>query len=183
MAYKNKIIKNPVTGQDIKFLQTAEDTGGALLEMESTYHSESKEPPSHYHPYQEEDFKVIKGELSVRLDGKMRTLRSGDSLHIPKNQVHCMWNASAQKTIVNWQTKPAMNTEYLLETITGLAQDGKTNKEGRPNILQVALMTNKYSNTFRLARPPYALQKLVFGLLTPIAYLAGYRPSYNKYFK
>ena len=182
MAYKNKIITNSVTGQDFKFLQTSEDTGGALLEMESTYHSQSKEPPPHYHPYQEEDFTVIEGELTVRIDGKLRKLTAGDSLHIRKNQVHCMWNASDRKTTVNWQTRPALDTEYLLETITGLARDGKTNKDGRPNILQVALMTSKYSDSFRLAKPPYTLQKLVFGLLTPVAYLAGYRPSYRKYF-
>jgi len=182
MAYKNKIITNPVTGQDIKFLQTSEDTGGTLLEMESTYHSQSKEPPAHYHPHQEEDFKVIEGEITVRIGGQLRTLKAGDSLHIPRNQVHSMWNTSIQKAIANWQTKPALHTEYLLETIMGLARDGKTNKDGRPNILQVALMTLKYSESFRLAKPPYAIQKLVFGLLTPIAYVAGYRPSYNKYF-
>ena len=39
MAFKNKQISNPKTGQDIKFLQTAKDTNGKLLEMEATYNS------------------------------------------------------------------------------------------------------------------------------------------------
>ena len=182
MAYKNKIT-NPVTGQDFKFLQTSQDTGGALLEMVSTYHSQSKEPPPHYHPYQEEDFIVMEGELTVRTEGKLCKLIAGDRLHIGKKQVHSMWNATDQKTVINWKTRPALDTEYLLETITGLACDGKTDKDGRPNILQVALMTNKYSDSFRLAKPSYVIQKLVFGLLTPVAYLAGYKPSYEMYFK
>lgn len=37
MAFKNKQIKNPKTGQEIKFLLTAEDTDGKLLEMEALY--------------------------------------------------------------------------------------------------------------------------------------------------
>jgi quercetin dioxygenase-like cupin family protein len=69
MAYKNKTICNPVTGQNITFLQTATDTGGALLEMESVYNSTSKEPAPHYHPAQEEDFTVLEGSLSVKLNG------------------------------------------------------------------------------------------------------------------
>lgn len=52
MAFKGKVIANPVTGQQIKFVQTAKDTGGKLLEMESVYAPASKEPPPHYHPCQ-----------------------------------------------------------------------------------------------------------------------------------
>jgi hypothetical protein len=73
MAYKNKTICNPVTGQNITFLQTAQDTGGALLEMESVYNSTSKEPVPHYHPAQEEDFTVLEGSLSVKLNGQLRS--------------------------------------------------------------------------------------------------------------
>ena len=58
MAFKNKVIRNPQTKQDIKFLQTSSDTDGKLLEMESTYHAFSKEPAPHYHPFQAEDFTV-----------------------------------------------------------------------------------------------------------------------------
>lgn len=52
MAFKGKVISNPVTGQQIKFIQTAKDTNCQLLEMESVYAAASKEPPPHYHPYQ-----------------------------------------------------------------------------------------------------------------------------------
>jgi hypothetical protein len=37
MAYKSKIITNPIFGQHIEFLQTAKDTDGKLLEMEVSY--------------------------------------------------------------------------------------------------------------------------------------------------
>lgn len=181
MAFKHKIISNQKTGQDYKFIQTARDTNGKLLEMESTYHSHSKEPVAHYHPFQAEDFTVLSGQLNVRIDGQLKFLKQGDTLHIPAGKVHCMWNDTDGKTVVNWKVQPAMDTENLLETITGLASDGKTNDGGMPDILQAALIANKYSNVFRLSKPPFPVQKILFVILTPFAYLLGYRPTYKKY--
>ncbi len=181
MAFKNKQISNPKTRQDIKFLQTAKDTDGKMLEMEATYNSHSKEPAAHYHPFQVEDFTVLSGQLTVRMDGQLKILIQGDTLHIPINKVHSMWNDTDGKTIVNWKVQPAMDTDNLLETATGLAIDGKTNDDGMPNILQVALMANKYSDVFRLSKPPFAVQKILFIILTPFSYLFGYRPTYKKY--
>src|ERR1700754_5059104 len=104
MAYKNKTINNPVTGQEIRFIQTSKETNGQLLEMESTYNAMSKEPVSHYHPYQDEFFTIVSGEMTVRLDGEeTHKLQEGDTFSIPRGQIHAMWNASSRKAVVNWQ--------------------------------------------------------------------------------
>ena len=181
MAYKNKAIANPKTGQIIKFLQTAQDTGGRLLEMESTFRAKSVEPPLHYHPYQEENFCVISGELSVRMNGVVKTYAAGDQFHVPKNTAHSMWNSSDSPAILNWKVSPALNTEYFFENSIGLANDGKTNEKGMPPFLQIALLANEYSNTFRFSKPPFIVQKIVFSLVAPIGWLAGYRSGYKKY--
>lgn len=181
MAFRNKEIKNPQTGQTIRFLQTSKETAGALLEMESVYETNSVEPPPHYHPKQEEDFLVLEGELMVRVDGKERVLKRGGHLHIARNVVHSMWNQSGRRTVVNWKVVPALSTEYLLETAAGLAQEGKTDATGRPALLQVALMMNHFSSVFRLARPTFAVQRIIFSLLSPLSYLAGYRSTYPHY--
>ena len=181
MAYKNKVINNPKTGQSVFFLLTSVDTKGELLEMESTFRPFSTEPPSHYHPFQVEDFRVVAGELTVRLNGKVTIYKKDESFHVPANSIHSMWNASAEKTIVNWKVQPALETENLLETISGLANDNKTNANGVPKLLQTVLIANEYSKVYRAARPPYFLQKLIFIILTPLSYLLGYRPSYKKY--
>lgn len=181
MAYKNKFISNTITGQSIKFLQTSQDTNGKLLEMESTYHAASKEPPMHYHPNQWEDFTVLRGELQVRVNGKLITLMIGDTLHIKPNEPHAMWNTSGSKVVVNWQVRPALNTEYLLETVTGLANDGKTNADGIPDILQMAATMPKFGSVFRLAKPPFLMLKIIFSVLTPFAWLKGKKPLYKQY--
>lgn len=181
MAFKNKQICNPVTKQDIRFILTSKDTNGALLEMEVTYHAQSKEPATHYHPFQAEYFSVLQGQLTLRVDGQLQILNKGETFHIPFNKEHSMWNGTAEKTVVNWKVVPAMATENFLEMATGLAIDGKTNKKGMPDFLQVILMANKYANEFRLSKPSFAVQKIMFVILIPFSYLFGYKASYKKY--
>lgn len=181
MAFKNKEIRNPKTGQHIKFIQTRKDTNGALLEMESAYDPFSAEPPAHYHPYQAENFHVMEGELTARINGTLKIFKQGDSLNIAPNVVHSMWNNSDRKTIVNWKVKPALDTEYLLETTSALAEHNKTDETGRPSILQVAVMMDEFSDMFRLAKPPYALQRILFTILAPFSLLLGYKATYQEF--
>ena len=181
MATRGKVINNTKTRQSIKFIHTGKDTQGQLLEMESVYLANSRKPAPHYHPIQEEDFRVLRGELTVAMNDRVMVLKEGDTLHIPPGTSHAMWNNSNLVTVINWQVRPALDTEYLLETITGLAQDGKTNERGMPGILQVAVTANRFSDVFRLSNPPYVLQKILFAVLAPVAYLFGYRAMYRKY--
>ena len=181
MAYRGKIISNPAAKISIHFLQTKNDSGGKLLEMEATYQPHSTEPVMHYHPYQEEDFTVLVGELTVTINGETTIMKAGDSLHIARGVKHAMYNKSDNKTVVNWQVRPALHTEHLLETTAGLASDGKVNKKGMPGILQVALMANKYSKVFRLSKPAFVVQKIVFSLLSPLALAAGLQADYEEY--
>ena len=75
-----------------------------------------------------------------------------------------------------------MQTEYLLETLTGLANENQTNAFGLPPLLQRVITARKYQDSFRLAEPAYYLQKILFAILTPIALLNGYRADDEKYF-
>lgn len=181
MAYKNKFISNPVTGQDIRFLTTANDSNGEYLEMESTYNARSVEPAPHYHPYQDEAFTVKEGELTISMDNRITALHAGESMYIPRNKVHAMWNNTDAKTVVNWQVQPAMNTEYLLETITGLAANGKVNAKGMPALPQLALIASKYTNELRLAKPPFILQKVLFTVIGCFGRLLGYKAVYKEH--
>lgn len=149
--------------------------------MESVYNTRSKEPVPHYHPMQAEDFVVLEGELSVRIQGALRKFKKGDHLHIPPDTIHSMWNDTTQRTVVNWKVQPAGETEYLLETACGLASAGKTNQEGMPSLLQFALMGLRFKNDFRIAKPPYAIQMIIFNALRPIARISGLRAIYRNF--
>jgi quercetin dioxygenase-like cupin family protein len=181
MAYKGKTINNSKTGQEITFIQTSDDTGGELLEMESVFQPHSTEPVPHYHPLQQEYFTVLEGEISVRIHGQLLILKAGDKLHVKKNQVHSMWNHSDKPARVNWKVIPASDTEYFLENGVGIANENKTNAQGMPSLLQLALLAKRFSHVYRASRPSYAVQKLLFTVLSPFSYLLGYRACYKRF--
>jgi hypothetical protein len=133
-------------------------------------------PPIHYHPAQEAIFRVLAGELRASIGGEQRTLREGETLVVPRGTRHEMWAESAGVR-VNWQTRPALRTEAFFETVFGFARDGKTNETGIPNLLQAAVIVRSYADEFRLARPPWPVQRLLFTVLAPLGRLLGYSAS------
>ncbi len=146
--------------------------------MEAVYTKPTpSRPPVHYHPRQEERFEVLSGALYVLMDGQERALEAGEVLIVPPGVPHSMWAAQAGAR-VNWQTRPALKTQAFFETVWGLAKDGKVNDKGVPNLPRVALIAQEYEEEFRLASPPWAVQRLLFGALAPVGRLLGYRAEY-----
>ena len=163
------------------FRRTAADTTGDLVEVDAYSEPGLSPPRVHYHPRQEERFEVVSGELFTHVDGVERTYGAGETFVLPPGSRHSMHNAGDEEVHFIWQTRPALKTEAFFETIYGLARDGKTNKQGVPNLLHAAVLMREYQDEFRLAQPPFAVQKLLIGLLAPIGGLLGYRGRYPEY--
>ena len=180
MAYTNQLLVNPVTGQTLRFLQTAEDTGGKLLEMESVFAPHSVPPAVHYHPKQAEVFTVLQGKILVRLNGHVFEMLEGDQFTIDPKTLHAMWNPFEAEAKLNWKVTPALTTESFLETGFRLAQNGAVNAQGMPSLLQAVLLLDAYRSVYRLAKPPYAVQRLLSLLLKPIARWKGLRTGLEK---
>ena len=69
----------------------------------------------------------------------------------------------------------------MIRNAFGLAQDGKVNKRRMPNLLQLAVFAREFPDVMQFTRPPRIVQEILFGLLTPLARLLGYRGSYPEY--
>jgi hypothetical protein len=110
-----------------------------------------------------------------------RVLAAGEVIVNPPGTSHEVWSEEAGKARFNRQTRPALNTETFFETLWGLAIDGKTNEGGTPNLPQVAVIAREYENVFRLTRPPFAVQKLLFAILAPLGKMLGHRARYPEY--
>jgi mannose-6-phosphate isomerase-like protein (cupin superfamily) len=175
MAQSGKEIRNPVAGLTLRFVRTAADTDGELLEMEATYEPSSIEPVEHFHPRQDEHFEILEGTLQAQIDHERRELRPGDTLDVLAGTPHAMWNAGEARARTRWQTRPALRTEQFFETVFRLAREGKTNDKGMPNPLQLGVITRTYRDEFRTTKPPQALQALVLPVISAIGRLFGYR--------
>ncbi len=68
--------------------------------------------------------------------------------------------------------------EQLIETMHGLAADGKTNRKGLPNALRLAVIAQHHFEDVRLPFPPAWLQRIGLALGAPLGRLVGYRPTY-----
>jgi hypothetical protein len=60
----------------------------------------------------------------------------------------------------------------------GLANTGRTDAKGRPNLLQAAAMAQEFADVIVFAKPSVWLQRLLFGPLGAIARRRGYRGVY-----
>ena len=169
------------SGERLIFRKTGEETNGELLEMEAVYNPNSSRPPSHYHPYQEEQFRVLSGTFRVWRAGNEEVFEAGDEFSVPPGTPHAMHNVSDEEGRLLWQIRPAMRTQQLFETLWGLAADGKSGPDGVPNILQLAVILDEYRDELRPSRPPYFVQRLLFTPLAAFARRYGYRAKYERY--
>jgi quercetin dioxygenase-like cupin family protein len=181
MARAGEKIYNPIQGDWIVFRETARDTGGELLSGELVV-SPRGGNPLHVHPRQEEHFNVLSGTLGVQVDQEYRSLGVGEVATVPPGVPHRWWNEAAEEARVLVELRPALNTEIFFETAYGLARDGKTGKNGIPNLLQQAVTLNGINKgEIYLASPPIPVQQAVLAVLAPVGRLLGYRDHYPKY--
>lgn len=152
VANPGDVLENPITGQSLTFRRTTAQTGGELLEVESSWEAGGMEPPEHHHPHQQEHFEVLEGELRARLGDVEHTVRTGETLEVPSGTPHAMWNAGPGRARAVWQTRPALKTEAFFEMVWGLAQASSRGEEN-PDPERAAAMLREYTDEFRFGRP------------------------------
>lgn len=172
-------ISNPRTGQRMIFRKTGKDTNGQLLEVESFNPPSPMAEPEHVHPFQESGCDVISGVLKFKIDGKVQTVRAGESVVIPAGIPHYFWNEGTDVAHhIGW-FKPALTIENFFTSYFALARDGKLNEKGMPNFFLISMLSLRHQNDIRVVSPPWVIQKPLFVIIAPIAKALGYKSSYT----
>ena len=86
MARVGQIITNPVSGEQIEFVETAASTNGERLVINLVLAADGKVPGMHVHPKQEERFEVIAGKMEFRMGLKKIEAGPGRRRHRPEGQ-------------------------------------------------------------------------------------------------
>lgn len=178
MARAGDVIEHPVTRERVVWHSVAADTGGDRLELELFAQPGGFVAAAHVHPNQEERFEVVSGKLAMLVDGEERTLGPGDVAVVPPGRPHAWWNAGPVEVRIKGEIRPALRTEHFFETFFGLGRDGKTNRRGLPNPLQLAVLMREYEDEMRLAKPAFVIQRMLFAPLAVIGKALGYRSRY-----
>ncbi len=132
----------------------------------------------HLHPAIHESFSVLQGELTVIRDGQRSTLRAGESADVEPGVWHDWFNEGAVDAVVRVEVTPGARFAHMIETLFGLAREGHVNAKGMPDVLQLAVTAQEFSDVIVFRKPPPMAQRLVFGALAPIARRRGYRATY-----
>jgi quercetin dioxygenase-like cupin family protein len=181
MSKTGDVIENPVTGERVVVRVGTEDSGGDLLAVDGYIRPGGAVTGEHVHPVIDEDFTVLRGRVGFRIDGRESIAEPGKRLHVPAGTAHDWWNAGEEEAHVRVEIRPGARFEEMALNLFGLAQDGKTNSRGMPNLLQAAIFIREYSDVLYFTRPPLWVQRLLFGALARIARVLGYRGSYPEY--
>lgn len=175
-------IEDPSTGQRIVFLQTADTTGGELLECD-LFVAPGGFVPLHAHPHQEERFEAVSGALRFRLGLRQRVVSAGEHVVVTPGTAHSFRNRFDREAHFRVQVRPAWRTEHVLLLI-GLARDGliRMRKHGYPTpLLQAAVLGTAPLDDVCLPVIPLAAQKALFRALAPVGRATGYRSSFPAY--
>jgi hypothetical protein len=121
------------------------------------------------------------GNARDRLDGVESRAEAGTRVVVPPGTPHDWWNAGDDTAWVVLEVDPGRRFEAMIRNLFGLAADGRTDRSGRPGLLQAALLAREFDDTIRFTTPPRPVQRLLFATLAPVARLRGLRGSYPDY--
>jgi quercetin dioxygenase-like cupin family protein len=179
VAYRR--LDNPSLSESYQFLETGRETNGEWSKVRWTALPGCRQP-AHRHPNQEDAYLIEEGELEFRIAGKKRVVRAGDSLVIPPGVPHSVRNRTGRAAVALVQKTPALDAKPFYESVSGLAREGRTICRGIPrNPLQMAVFAEDFKDDFRLAFPPFAIQRLVNVPLAALGRRLGYRRTYDRY--
>lgn len=180
MPTKGQILNNPTNGDTYEFIETAKDTNGQRVTMKAIIKSKGQLVPKHFHVLQDETFEVISGQLTIDFDGQIKKLNAGDKITLPKNIPHNHFNNENEAVAYIHTVSPALDFEYLIENLVGLAADGKS-KNGKYGLVQELVSLKYLDSKAFLADIPVGVQKVLMSTIAPIGRLFGYRAIYKKY--
>jgi mannose-6-phosphate isomerase-like protein (cupin superfamily) len=132
-------------GSRLRFVETAESSGGERVVVEVAYDGAGSPPPVHLHPSQEERFEVLEGEMHVVVDGERAVRRAGERYVIPAGAEHSMWAEGAARQ--RWETAPALRTDAFLETAWGF-------QTRTPSPEEVGAFLERFAEEVRFVGPP-----------------------------
>ena len=179
MIRTGQTIENPLTGERLIFHKTSRDTNGEYVVVEAILQPGATVAAAHVHPYQTERFRVLAGTVGMKVGRKRLEVGPGEVVTVDPGTPHKFWNAGDGEARFICEVRPAREFERLIETMFGLAADGKTSRKGMPSPLRLAVIARHHFDDVRLPGIPHALQRAALALGAPLGRAVGYRATYE----
>ncbi len=136
-------------GNQLTFLATGEETGGAFFMAEGVV-LPGGGPPPHIHSREDESFYLLEGTLTVQVGDKTLQASAGDFVYLPRGIAHAFRNTGKENARMLVTATPAGLEKYFEETFDP-AVEGAV-----PPLLTEALIKRA-----KAAAPKYGLELLL----------------------
>ena len=109
-------IEDPLTGERIEFIGTAEDAGVLTMRLQVRAGGGLLRP--HVHPAQEERIAVVLGVFAFQFAGtSQRLLHAGDELRIPPGVEHIWSNPTNVDAVALVELRPPLDSEAVFRLV------------------------------------------------------------------
>ena len=133
MAKPGDVLENPFTGQTLTFRRTTAETGGELLEVESSWAAaRARSLRSTTTRTRRSTSRCSRASCARGSETWSTRVRAGETLDVPAGTPHAMWNPGPGRARAVWQTRPALKTEAFFEMVWGLAQAARRRRRTVP---------------------------------------------------
>jgi quercetin dioxygenase-like cupin family protein len=136
-------VVNPATGERVRFLRTAAETDGELLEMEDLWPHADHAVAEHTHPSMEERWKVIEGRVRFEIDGRQAIAGPGDVAVAPAGVRHASANVGGGPALLRIEMRPALRWEEFVRRL--FAATGERSGESR-----IAALLDEFEDEIKL---------------------------------
>ncbi len=181
MSRRGQVFDNPVTGERAVVLTDPAEHPDRVLVSHLFVKPGGRVAAEHFHPTLTERFHILRGQVGFLIDGQERVLGPGESASIPVGARHDWWQVGEEEAQAVVEVDPGDRFIEMVGTIFGLARDGKTNSQGLPGPLQLAVSAGAYRDVIVFTSPPPPVQRAVFAILGPLGRALGRRSFYPDY--
>ena len=152
-------------GITMKFLRTAEETGGEVVEAEVSGRPRGLLAQRHVHPEQVERIEVISGALKVGMNGRDHILGVGRSIEIPAGTPHTQVPLGDGPGTVRIEHRPAGRSEEFLRRLAELCREDQFLRGGFPRPVAGAELVLDFASSGHAATPSLRVQQALARLV------------------
>jgi mannose-6-phosphate isomerase-like protein (cupin superfamily) len=163
------VLHNRHTGERLE-LRRVNGPDGTWLRLRGSLPPHRQGPPLHVHFAEDEDGRVMAGELSAELGGTRLTIAAGGSPRFPRGVPHRWWNDGDAELRFEGATRPLVDLDRYLEAVFDVMNAGPPDRPPLFYIAHVALRHRRTQAVLLMQRP---LQSLLFRIVVALGTVLG----------
>jgi quercetin dioxygenase-like cupin family protein len=158
------------TGEILCMRRVRDADGQVVLMLDGSLPPGTSGPPPHVHFDQREEGTVKAGSLGARLGKETIRVESGGAAIFPVGVVHTWWNAGDDLLELSGRAVPASDLDRYVQAVFAVLN---ASPSGRPSIFYIVHVAWRHRHTQSLAKPPQAIQRIVFPIVLFVGRVLG----------